>query len=98
IAPTGEAAVGRDLDQDHLERGDGGCTLAKTRRARVIGNANVMRADVGDFHDQFSFLALARERLNGRVCKASLAHRRLCNGESMRARRKSVFAPPTSEP
>ena len=50
IAPAGEAGVGRDLDQNHIERRDRRGALPEARYAGVIGNADVVRPDVGDQH------------------------------------------------
>ena len=59
VAPTGEAAIGRDLDHDHVERGDCRGSLAEACGAGVIGNAKMMRADVGDQHGRlFLFLSV----------------------------------------
>ena len=50
IAPAGEAGVGQDLDQHHVERRDRGGALPEARRSRIVGNADMVRPDVGDLH------------------------------------------------
>ena len=50
IAPAGDAGIGGDLDHDDLQRGYGGSALLEARDPGVIGDADVVRPDIGDQH------------------------------------------------
>src|SRR6516165_9453865 len=50
VAPAGEAGIGRNLDDDNVERRNRRGALPKARSARVIGNADMVRPDVRDQH------------------------------------------------
>ena len=61
IAPAGEPGVGRDLDQHDVERRNRRGALLEARNARVVGDADVVRPDIGDQH------GFPPERLTGRL-------------------------------
>src|ERR1700752_4717428 len=50
VTPAGHAAVGGDLEHDDVERRNRRGALPEAGDAGVIGNADVMCADVADLH------------------------------------------------
>src|SRR5205807_279795 len=50
VSPAGDAGIGGNLDHDDFQRRDGRSALLEARHAGVIGNADMVRPDVGDQH------------------------------------------------
>jgi hypothetical protein len=71
IAPASDAGIGGNLDHDDFQRRDGSRALLEARDTGVIGNADMMRPDIGDQHGSPPFVP---DTVSGRIGEQGLSN------------------------